>query len=161
MQVVFFFSPLSPLPSHCLSLIPIPLFCLPLLLSLPSFVLSYSIFSVFPLFLDLLTFLSSSPLPPTYSVTCPLTSSPPFLFCHRFTTLNSQNIIELSVHLLKSLLEMTLNFLEQALASDLPSTTLNILGSSFVFSTLLPTTLAQLGHVACKQPKVEEAGKGE
>ncbi len=60
----------------------------------------------------------------------------------------------MSVHLSSSLLEVTVGFLQRFLEEELSLDVLNLLGSSFLFSTLLPTTLAQLGPVACKQPKV-------
>ena len=47
-----------------------------------------------------------------------------------------------------------MGFLQHMLNEELSLDMLNLLGSSFLFSTLLPTTLAQLGPVACKQPKV-------
>ena len=53
-----------------------------------------------------------------------------------------------------TLLEVTMGFLQHMLNEELSLDMLNLLGSSFLFSTLLPTTLAQLGPVACKQPKV-------
>ena len=65
-----------------------------------------------------------------------------------------QNVVQLSVYLATTLLEVTVNFLEKALDVGLTPPLLKLLGSSFMFSTLLPTTLAQLGPVACKQPKV-------
>jgi hypothetical protein len=60
----------------------------------------------------------------------------------------------MSVHLSSTLLEVTIGFLQHVLSKELSLDVLNLLGSSFLFSTLLPTTLAQLGPVACKQPKV-------
>ena len=65
-----------------------------------------------------------------------------------------QNVVQMSVHLSSTLLEVTMGFLEHVLGQDLSLDILNLLGSSFLFSTLLPTTLAQLGPVSCKQPKV-------
>ena len=65
-----------------------------------------------------------------------------------------QNVVQMSVHLSSTLLEVTIGFLQHILNEDLSLEILNLLGSSFLFSTLLPTTLAQLGPVACKQPKV-------
>lgn len=65
-----------------------------------------------------------------------------------------QNVVQMSVHLSSTLLEVTIGFLQHVLNEDLSMDILNLLGSSFLFSTLLPTTLAQLGPVACKQPKV-------
>ena len=63
-------------------------------------------------------------------------------------------MVQMCVHLATTLLEVTINFLERALGVGLTPPTLKLLGSSFMFSTLLPTTLAQLGPVACRQPKV-------
>ena len=63
-------------------------------------------------------------------------------------------MVQMSVHLSSTLLEVTVGFLQHVLSEDLSPDLLNLLGSSFLFSTLLPTTLAQLGPVACKQPKV-------
>ena len=65
-----------------------------------------------------------------------------------------QNVVQLSVHLATTLLDVTMTFLERALGAELSPTTLGLLGGSFLFSTLLPTTLALLGPVACRQPKV-------
>ncbi len=64
-----------------------------------------------------------------------------------------QNVVQMSVHLSSTLLEVTIGFLQHVLSRELSLDVLNLLGSSFLFSTLLPTTLAQLGPVACKQPK--------
>lgn len=67
-----------------------------------------------------------------------------------------QNVVQLSVHLASTLLDVTVGFLERVLGpgGDLSQDVFELLGSSFLFSTLLPTTLAQLGPIACKQPKV-------
>ena len=65
-----------------------------------------------------------------------------------------QNVVQLSVHLASTLLDVTVGFLERVLGGDLSQDVFEILGSSFLFSTLLPTTLAQLGPIACRQPKV-------
>ena len=65
-----------------------------------------------------------------------------------------QNVVQLSVHLATMLLDVTMGFLERILGEELSPPTLGVLGKSFLFSTLLPTTLAQLGPVACRQPKV-------
>ena len=65
-----------------------------------------------------------------------------------------QNVVQLSVHLATMLLDVTMGFLERILGEELSPPTLGVLGESFLFSTLLPTTLAQLGPVACRQPKV-------
>lgn len=64
------------------------------------------------------------------------------------------NVVQLSVHLATTLLEVTVGFLQHALGEELSLQALELLGESFLFSTLLPTTLAQLGPVACRQPKV-------
>ena len=61
----------------------------------------------------------------------------------------------MNVHLASTLLNITVGFLERAMGEGLQPDILELLGSSFLFSTLLPTTLAQLGPVACKQPKVQ------
>jgi len=64
-------------------------------------------------------------------------------------------VLQLSVHLATNLLEVTMGFLERILQEELSPPLLSLLGGSFLFSTLLPTTLAQLGPVACRQPKVD------
>ena len=76
------------------------------------------------------------------------------LFVCRSTSASPQNVVQLSVHLATTLLDVTVKFLERALEAGLTPPTLQLLGSSFMFSTLLPTTLAQLGPVACRQPRV-------
>ena len=65
------------------------------------------------------------------------------------------NVIELSVHLATTMLGVTVGFLRRSLdwGSD-QAALLEALGKSFLFSTLLPTTLAQLGPLASRQPKV-------
>lgn len=63
-------------------------------------------------------------------------------------------MVQMSVHLSSTLLEVTIGFLQHVLSKELSLDVLKLLGSSFLFSTLLPTTLAQLGPIACKQPKV-------
>ena len=78
---------------------------------------------------------------------------PPPLFL-RATMSSPQNVVQLSVHLATMLLDVTMGFLERILGEELSPPTLGLLGGSFLFSTLLPTTLAQLGPVACRQPKV-------
>lgn len=65
-----------------------------------------------------------------------------------------QNVIELSVHLSTTMLGVTVGFLQRLLNQGLDKVVLEVLGRSFLFSTLLPTTLAQLGPLACRQPKV-------
>lgn len=65
-----------------------------------------------------------------------------------------QNVVQLSVHLSSTLLDITVGFLERVLGGELSKEVFELLGSSFLFSTLLPTTLAQLGPIACRQPKV-------
>ena len=77
-----------------------------------------------------------------------------YIYVCRSVPAGPQNVVQLSVHLATTLLEVTVNFLEKALGVGLTPPILKLLGSSFMFSTLLPTTLAQLGPVACKQPKV-------
>lgn len=76
------------------------------------------------------------------------------VYCCRSTPSGPPNVVQLSVHLATTLLEVTVGFLEKALGVGLTPPILEQLGSAFMFSTLLPTTLAQLGPVACKQPKV-------
>lgn len=76
------------------------------------------------------------------------------LYVCRSTSASPQNVVQLSVHLATTLLDVTVKFLERALEAGLTPPTLQLLGSSFMFSTLLPTTLAQLGPVACRQPRV-------
>ena len=71
-----------------------------------------------------------------------------------------QNVVQLSVHLATLLLEETVGFLRRALEAELPPMALEQLGDSFLLSTLLPTTLAQLGPIACQQPKVGERETG-
>ena len=71
-----------------------------------------------------------------------------------------QNVLQLSVHLASTLLDVTVGFLERLLSGELTGEVLHSLGSSFLFSTLLPTTLAQLGPVACKQAKVGTCSRG-
>ena len=78
-----------------------------------------------------------------------------YLLC-RSSGSGPQNVVQMSVHLSSTLLEVTIGFLQHVLSDELSLEVLNLLGSSFLFSTLLPTTLAQLGPVACKQPKVKE-----
>ena len=63
-------------------------------------------------------------------------------------------MVQMNVHLASSLLNVMVGFLERAMGEGLRPDILELLGSSFLYSTLLPTTLAQLGPVACKQPKV-------
>lgn len=65
-----------------------------------------------------------------------------------------QNVVQMNVHLASTLLNVMVGFLERAMGEGLRPDILELLGSSFLYSTLLPTTLAQLGPVACKQPKV-------
>ena len=65
-----------------------------------------------------------------------------------------QNVVQMNVHLASTLLNVMVGFLERAMREGLRPDILELLGSSFLYSTLLPTTLAQLGPVACKQPKV-------
>ena len=65
-----------------------------------------------------------------------------------------QNVIELSVHLATTMLDVTVGFLQRLLDRGSDQAVLEALGRSFLFSTLLPTTLAQLGPLACRQPKV-------
>ena len=67
---------------------------------------------------------------------------------------SSQNVVQMSVHLASTLLDVMVSFLERAMREGLRPDILELLGSSFLYSTLLPTTLAQLGPVACRQPKV-------
>lgn len=76
------------------------------------------------------------------------------LYICRSTSASPQNVVQLSVHLATTLLDVTVKFLERALETELTPSTLQLLGTSFMFSTLLPTTLAQLGPVACRQPRV-------
>ena len=64
------------------------------------------------------------------------------------------SVVQMSVHLASTLLNVTVSFLERVMGEGLRPEVLELLGSSFLCSTLLPTTLAQLGPVACKQPKV-------
>lgn len=68
-------------------------------------------------------------------------------------------MVQLSVHLATILLDVTVGFLQRALGAELSPSTLDLLGGSFLFSTLLPTTLAQLGPVACRQAKVGDTSE--
>ena len=70
------------------------------------------------------------------------------------STSGPQNVVQLSVHLASMLLDITVGFLERVLEGKPSSEVFSLLGSSFLFSTLLPATLAQLGPIACRQPKV-------
>ena len=68
---------------------------------------------------------------------------------------SAHNVIELSVHLATTMLDVTVGFLQRLLDRGSDQTLLEALGKSFLFSTLLPTTLAQLGPLASRQPKVK------
>ena len=68
----------------------------------------------------------------------------------RPATSGPQNVVQMSVHLSSTLLEVTMGFLQHMLNEELSLDMLNLLGSSFLFSTLLPTTLAQLGPQAAQ-----------
>ena len=68
------------------------------------------------------------------------------------STSSSNSVVNLSIRLATMLLDIGVNFLEKVFSN--PAFSNEVLGSSFLFSTLLPATIAQLGPITAKDPKV-------